>query len=520
MRSALLPGLTTDTLASTLEAWKRGDLRQCFQLWEDMAERDDVIKNVKAKREKTVARRAWQVVTVADVPEALKPRAEEQKAVLKKFWNSVRATDAYDRNERGEFSLLVRQMMSAVSYRYAAHHIHWMPEADGLRAEFEFVPLTFFENRAGTLRFCPTGYEMQGEDLKRVGDSQRELGEWIITTGDGLMVAGSICYFIKRNGVADWLILSERIGMRPTVGHTRASADSEAGRAMAEAVEALHKDMAAVIYGADGESKIEKLDTGSVANIPMPDLVERFDRRLAALWRGADLSSFSSTQGQGSGATLQADETAILERDDAMRIQETLGEVSRAVLRYHFGPDVPELAYLQIVVPTASDQKLLISAVEMLVKHGARVSVADVMERLGFAEARDGEEVLTPPIDYNSAYAQNFAEGDTTQTGLDLHNQRQRGTVAALNAAGDEADFVAACTRQLMAAAQRDRAPLASALRECLAADDAGIMERITAFNASLPDYVTQTDEQVKAWHSIIASAALRGWTLGTPENE
>lgn len=525
MRSSLLSGLSAETLASAMQAWKRGDLRQLFSFWEDMAERDDVITTVKSKREKRLARRSWQVIADPMLSKGREAEVAEQKRILSRFWWNVSAVDAYDRNVRGGFALLVRQMMSAVSFRYAVHNIAWrFPEKPGqvIGAEFQFAPLHFFENQAGTLRFCPNGTEYAGKEITLVGEaSGSDLGDWIVTAGEGLMMAGGISYFAKRNAFSDWLILSERIGMRPTMGRTRAAQGSEAGEAMAQAVQDIHNDMCAVIYGDDGESKIEKLDMGTAADLPMRELVERLDRRLAALWLGADLSTFSSTQGQGSGASLQADEAVLLELDDAQMVEDTLDRVSQAVLRYHFGPEVEPLVYLKITVPAATDQKLLISAVEMLVKHGAKVGVRDVMERLAFSEAPEGEEVLTPPIDYNSSYAQSFAEGETAQTGLDAHNDHQRGQSGqqtTFNAAADEADFINECARLITRAAVRDRKPLADALRECLAADDAGLFERLSAFNAALPSAITEDAEQVKAWHSIIATAQLRGWTLGTPE--
>lgn len=525
MRSAMLAGLTAETLAAALEAWKRGDLRQLFQFWEDMAERDDVIPGVKSKREEGLARREWQIVTASDLPAAAAAEAERQKAVLNEFWDGIAAVNAYDQNERGGFAKLVEQMQTAVSFKYAAHHLAWRLPARGrpLSAVFEFVPLTFFENQSGLLRFCENGIEYTGQDIALVGDDPRQLGDWIVTTGKGLMVPGGICYFAKRNALADWLIFSERMAMKGVIGRTRASAESDAGLAMAQAVEDVHSDLKAVIYGDDGESKIETLDVSSASGtLPMPALVERMDRRLAALYMGADLSTFSSTQGQGSGASLQAEQAVMLEQGDAQRVQDVLDTVSRAVLRYTFGPNVKPYAWLKIVVPTATDQKLLLTAVETLVAHGAKLSVSDVMSRLGFSTPKEGDEVLTPKIDYNSAYAQEAADGlAPSRTGLDAHNQRQQnGTIAALNASGDEADFVAECSRLLVKAAQRDRAPIASALREVLAADDSGILERLSAFNAALPSQVLLDAEQVKAWHSIIASAALRGWTLGTPEGE
>lgn len=527
MRSAFHAGLTVDTLASALEAFKRGELRQLYGFQEDAAERDDMIPGVKNKREKRLSLRDYQIVTIPRLAEGRDAEVARQKEILETFWWNVTAVNAYDTNDEGDFSLLVKNINTAASFRYAAHHIRWtLPSRPGqiIGAEFEFAPLHFFENTTGALRFCPTGMEYEGRPLDLIGRTPGGLGEWLVVKGDGLMMPCGLAYFAKRNGYTDWLMLSERIGMRPVIGRTHASEGSPAGEAMAAAVRDIYSDMQAVIYGDDGESKIDILDMGSVANIPMEKIVERADRRIASLYLGGDLSSLSSTQGQGSGASLQAEETALLEQSDAQMVQAALDRVSRAVLRYHLGADVQPLVWLKIVVPAATDQKLIISALEMLVKHGANVSMREAMERLGFTEAGEGEETLQPAIDYNSAYAQDFASGATNQTGLDAHNRRQqqgtenREPTTVFNASADEADFITECARRLASAASKDRAPLASALREVLQADDRSLLDRLSAFNAALPDSLSETDEQVKAWHSIIATAQLRGWTLGTPE--
>ena len=64
----------------------------------------------------------------------------------------------------------------------------------------------------------------------------------------------------------------------------------------------------------------------------MPAVIEAVNRRMASVYRGADLSSMSSGPGQGTGASLQEKEADILRRDDAETIAETLAEVSRKIV--------------------------------------------------------------------------------------------------------------------------------------------------------------------------------------------
>src|SRR6185295_17625048 len=91
----------------------------------------------------------------------------------------------------------------------------------------------------------------------------------------------------------------------------------------------------------------------NASTLPFPALIERADRKIAALFRGADLSSMSSNSGEGTGASLQKDEEEILDRDDASIISETLNEVERIVIAWHFGAGTEPLAGIKIIVPKA-----------------------------------------------------------------------------------------------------------------------------------------------------------------------
>lgn len=376
--------LSPETLTRALDAFEYGDLREFALMAEVIADRDDVIKSVKPKREKATAHRDWNILT-----REKSQVAERQKEILQDFWQNVRAENAYDRNEFGGIARLIKQMMSAVSYRYAAHHIVWKPQAGKLRAVFEFVPLWFFENRSGKLRFLRDGFGIEGEEM--------DPREWMVTTGDGLMIACAIAYLAKRYCLQDWLAFSEKFSMPGILGITPHGKDSPEGQAMKSAVQSFGQDWSAVLYGTDPSEKdpIRLVQpNGNPSGMPMPALIERVDRKIAALFRGADLSSMSSRDGEGTGASLQMEETDVLEADDCLMISETLQQIDRQVLQWHFGPDVEVLAYIEIQPPVREDKKFILSAIDTLAKHGVRVSKSDVVERLGFTEADDDEPAL------------------------------------------------------------------------------------------------------------------------------
>lgn len=482
IRGTLLRGLSGPSLASALDAFERGDLRQAALLWEAMAGRDDIISVVKPKREKSVSRRDWQVIAADDSREATK-----QKKVLEDFWNSIRAVNAYDLNDRGGVSKLIRQMMSATSYRYAVHHLVWQPSGSGLRCTFEFVPLSFFENRTGRLQFCQTGTEYTGAPMAD--------DEWMVTVGDGLMMAGSIGYLCKRNSLADWLAFSDKFGTPGILGRTSQAKDSPGGQAMLEAVEGFGQDWNAVIFGDDQSGKIELIQaSGSSSTLPFPNLIERVDRRLAALWRGADLGTMSSREGEGSGASLQQSETDLIEQDDALTISERLNEIDEMVLRWWFGPRVKPRAYFRLIVPQRQDLQLLLQAVEMLVRQGAPLATDDILERFGFGRPKAGADLL----------------GRAGQAGPGLRPE--------VNAERAEERFLAEAGKLLAKAAREDREDLADQLREVLAAGEGERLQMLAAFMEQLPEQIGQDAAQVRAWETLLASALANGWDAGMPD--
>jgi phage gp29-like protein len=382
-----LATLTPGSLTRALESFDRGDLREAALLWEAIANRDDTIPGVKVKREKSVAHKRLETVAVE------KSRtAEKHREVLTDFWANARYVSAWDRSDAGGVKKLIRSMQAAVSYRYAMHHIVWRPSKDGLRATFEAVPLWFFECREARMRFLPMGYGYDGIEL--------DPSEWLISYGDGLMFASSIGYYCKRATLQDWLRFSEKFAMPGVLGKTSAAQGTPEGDAMRDATLTFGNEWAAVLYGHDGSTGAAGIEliqaNGNPAAMPMPALIERVDRKIAALYRGADLSTMSAGGGEGSGASLQGEETDILERADAAERSEELQRVERTVIEWHFGRGVEPLAHTSLIVPEREDQKLILEATKVFVSLGARISVREALERFGLSEAEDGEAVLLP----------------------------------------------------------------------------------------------------------------------------
>ncbi len=372
--------LTPENLGHYLDQFRLGFFRQAVLAWDAMERRDSRLMTVAPKRKKSVARHGWEVLTVEDSPEALR-----QKEALEYFYNHLTATTALEPDERGNLSLLVRQMMDAVGKRYAVHEITWQPAPKGLTAQFTFCPLWWFEGTRGKIRYLANEMAIYGEDM--------DPGAWLVTVGDGIMEACSVAYMFKHMPLNAWIAFTEKFGIPGIIGETDAAQNSPEWNAMEDAVKNFANDWGAVVR----QGKITLVEAKSGANEPFEPLVNLMNEEITRLWRGADLGTSSKHDSQG--ASLQEDETAILERDDAQMISETLNtQISRFVLNYIFGPDSPALAYLQILTPEPENLAQDIAVDQFLLASGAPLSVKDALERYKRPQPDEGEPLLKAAV--------------------------------------------------------------------------------------------------------------------------
>lgn len=337
MRTNPIRGLTFERLVGDLDQWRLGFFRQAGMVWDTMEQRDYQLQIVRPKRLKSVARHGYDVLIREDVAESLKALAQQQKDFLDGFYGNCTATTALNPDEEGGFSLLVRQMMDAVGKYYAVHEIIWQPLADGtLTAKFLFCPIWWFEGTRGKLRFLPSEFQIYGNDMAP--------GEWLVTCGEGLMEACSVLFCMKSMVLKSLLSFLDKFGMPGIHGKTSATKDSAEWNEFVQAVQDFAQEWSAVTNLTGEISLVEAKGNGDAG---FDKAIEMFDRAITQLWRGADLGTTSSRS--GTGASLQEDESEILETDDARMIEETLDQkVTKFALAWKFGPDAPALAYLKL----------------------------------------------------------------------------------------------------------------------------------------------------------------------------
>ena len=371
--------LTPERLARALEAFDLGYLRDATLIWQKVRDRDDTANPVIEKRELDAALLDWDILPLDDSPEAA-----TDKAALEAAYNGLTATDALDQQKRGGVSLLVQQMMHSTGHKYAAHELVWQPAAPELTAEFRFTPLQFFENTTGRLRFLPTDHALHGDDL--------EEGGWMVTCGPGLMEATSIARLFKQMPLKAWLVFCDKAGMPGLHGETDAAPGSEEWEKFRDALAAFGEDWALVT---SRNTKITPLDLKAGGQLPHPPLVERMDRAIARIWRGADLGTMSQ-QGDATGSNPQQSETDIFAAADAKRISETLNYYfDRWVIRYRYGRE--PRAYFQLKPRTKVNLELELKIDTALIGWGVPVGQNDLRERYQRAAPDAGDELASAP---------------------------------------------------------------------------------------------------------------------------
>ena len=204
----------------------------------------------------------------------------------------------------------------------------------------------------------------------------------------------------KTISIRDWMVYSEKHGMPGIVGKTAYQVNSKGWQAITQAVKDVSTDFSAVIGNTD---TIEPIQFGQTGQLPYPPLVEYMDKSISAIARGADLSTMSASghsKDSGQGASLQGDESDLIEQHYGQMITETLNRyVDRQILKWHFGEDVQPKAYVKLNVPKRKDVTNELAIDTFLVSAGVKLSASDACERYARAEAS----------------AEQIAEGDVLQ---------------------------------------------------------------------------------------------------------
>jgi phage gp29-like protein len=483
MFASPIKGLTPARLISWLDAWNRGDLRQAVLGWQQILERDDQAGPCFHKRTRGVARLSWEILPIED-----SAAAKEHQARLEHFYNHLTAFDGLNEMERGGVRQLIKQMMTAEAMRYAMHEIIWRPGYEGgLTAQFKFLPLQFFENTTGRLRYLRSDHAVAGTDLNEFFGE----GNWMCNTGAGLMFATSIAYLFKTpNGLKAWVNFAEKFGIPGIHATTSAQEGSAEWDKLVNAVTGYGEDLALVT---DEGTKINPLAVAGAGQSPHAALVDRMDRAISRIWLGGDLATMSAGQ-QAVGSEAQTGDLDLLREDDAQAITDALNEyVDRQVIRQLYGDGVAPLAYFQLVVPKKKTTDETARKIEVAAKHGVELSKAYVRQELNLPEPKPSEDLITAPAPSPVGAPPPFARASN------------EAPPAALRTAA---------LRQLTAAQAATLKPLVDRIEAILALPDDRIDAALEALKRDLPRLqreVLRDAQLALAFEQILGTALVQG---------
>ena len=391
-------------LTVQMDAFRMGYLWQFALTMDAMCRRDLVLLSAKSKREKAVSQHGWDIVKMEESPQATK-----HAAALKFFYDHLTATDALDQDDCGGVALLLEQMMRSVLFRFNVHEMVWQPKVgaityetqpatstidpvtgavkespaksatmDGITATFRAVPLWFFENITGKLRYLKQFGELYGRPM--------EEGGWLTTGGVGMGEGVAVSYCYKHLlALKDWASLMERWGDTKAYGKTTAGIGTPEWNMMGEAVRNIASPDSTVVIKADPNdlTEIKTLESHVVSGgeSVFERMIDKQDRYMTVALRGGDLSTISHHGGgQGQGASVQGEESEILESQDCRLISETLNsKVDKFVIWYLFEEE--PAAYFKVAPPEekAIDTDLKVDLA--LAAGGAQQKVGELAER-------------------------------------------------------------------------------------------------------------------------------------------
>ncbi len=372
-----LNNLTPQKITSAMDDFRAGHLSRAAKIYDAIRRRDGIVQACVQKRKRATSRLGWTIVEMGDDEGS----SAEQSAFLEDFYNNIRVSSAADANKHGSMSMLIENILSALENQFAVSEIIWdTSDAPNLSAEVRSVPLWFFENTQGILRFKRSSFDTEGVKMEKNG--------WLVSVNDSpLMEATAVCYIIKRFAMGDWAVFSERFGSATPVLTSTATRGSKQWEDAVDAVSRLANGMGIVI----GQNELFDLKQANGTGAPFKELVEEMNRMIALIWRGSDLSTLSAAN--NTGASLQADEAEILEEADCSLVEETLDYyLTLPALQWRFGAGVKPAAYLQLTRKNRSDKIKQLEVYKRATELGCPPAKRDVYEAMEIREPEDGEE--------------------------------------------------------------------------------------------------------------------------------
>jgi hypothetical protein len=298
---------------------------------------------------------------------------------------------------------------------------------------------------------------------------------------------------------------------------------------MEAAVAAVASDFSAVINYEDlgGNKPIDKVDFSAQGELPMPKLVDRCDRGLAALWRGGDLSTISATAGDaGQGASVQEGEGDNIEEDDCQLVSETCQlQLDSLVLKIVFGEDVEAKAYFSYGGAGKVDMVKEMAVDTGLYNMGIPQHAHDIATRYG-RELPKGEEetVIVKPAAPAMIPGQQFDEnGKPIDPEAAAKGEGDEATRAFADAIANEDPkqkaLIVAATKELAKAQAKVLKPIRDRLKFILSlSNEESMAKELAKFRADLPTLLLKVNANpatARELEKLMGAALINGVATG-----
>jgi hypothetical protein len=415
-RVNILPGVTARGMASMIDGFDRGLLRQFSLACEEMIERDETLVVAVPKMKRRVASRPWDVLIGEDVPDELKGEAEKHQAALKHAYSNMRCENALEKNESGGMKLLIRRMMSAPLNRFAVARLIWRPSPEGLTFTTRYTPLSLFDNTTGELRWA-------GVQGNTPGQAITDPENWLVAVSDTcLMKALAVCYIFKRLPMQDALNFCQRFGIPAVHGTTDAKPGSDEWQQLVTALRCFANDLS-IATSKGSEIKVLE-NTASNGEQVFGWIIEMMKRAMVTICCGSDLATMSREN--GTGASLQSADADEMTADYCEFISEVFNEqLDRRIIADQFGEGTAPLAFFKLIPPQNEDAELEMKIDEHVTKHGVKLAVADVAER--FSRTHDeSSPVASQPVKPGQEVKEDAAAANESAQQLAALDLKQR----------------------------------------------------------------------------------------------
>lgn len=209
----------------------------------------------------------------------------------------------------------------------------------------------------------------------------------------GLARAAGWAYLFKNYVLKDWVTFTEIFGQPLRVGKYHPGATEQDRHTLLRAVANIGTDAAAIIPESMQIEFTEARQGGSA------ELYQKFCEYLDAQVSKAVLGQTLTTEMTHSGGSRAAAEVhqavrADILNADARRLAATLvRDLVRPIVDLNIGP-LAKYPKVKLGLPEQNDLKAFAEIVTMLADRGLRISQKTMLDRLGIAEAGEGEAVL------------------------------------------------------------------------------------------------------------------------------